>query len=84
MDAVGLGKIGSWLCLVCQRELVGFARMFVETRGWGNEIGDVDRLPDCFFRRGVVDFTRELNGRVPQSTRAPISRFEIRESERRN
>lgn len=53
------------------RELVCLARAFVETRRRGDEVGDIDRLPDPFLRIRVVDLASELDGRVPDT--APIT-----------
>lgn len=53
--------------LVGDRELICLAGSLVETRGSGCKVCDIDRTPDRFFRRGVVDLACELNGRVPQA-----------------
>lgn len=53
--------------LVSDGELIRLARPLVESRGWSHKVGNVDRTPSCFFRRGIVDFTSELNSGVPQA-----------------
>lgn len=48
-------------------ELICLARSLVETRWSGCKVCNIDRTPNRFFRRGVIDLACELNSRIPQT-----------------
>ncbi len=48
-------------------ELISLAGSFVEAWRWCNKVGYVERLPNGLASLGIVPFTSELDGRVPDA-----------------
>lgn len=65
LDLVGLWELGSWVRLVGDSILISLARAFIETRGRGNEVRNIDGFPNVDALLGIEESASELDSWKP-------------------